>query len=387
MSAEPSVLASPTVALERADLDRLIDSLAGQGYEVLGPIVRDGAAVIAPIRGTSDLPVGWRDEQSPGTYRLTRTNSALLFDVLLGPDVWKRALHPPRVRLWRAAKTGRDFELVDGPEPARARAFFGVRPCDLAAIAIQDRVFLGGGVTDPVYGARRDGTFLVVAQCVRAGATCFCASMGAGPAATAGFDLALTELDGEGGPAYAAVAGSERGQALLDSLGARGAPEALAQAAEEAHARAAATMGRTLDTHGLAEQLARSRDHAHWNEVASRCLACGNCTQVCPTCFCTSVEDRLDLGGAGAERVRRWDSCFSLDYSYIHGGSVRPSIRARYRQWLTHKLGSWHDQFGTPGCVGCGRCITWCPAGIDFTAEAAAFKRSAVKKERQGGNA
>ena len=110
--------------------------------------------------------------------------------------------------------------------------------------------------------------------------------------------------------------------------------------------------------------------------MAERCLTCGNCTLVCPTCFCTNVEDVGDLTGDHAERWRVWDTCFSVDYSYIHGGSVRPSGRARYRQWLTHKLATWHDQFDSSGCVGCGRCITWCPVGIDITQEVAAIRET-----------
>ena len=97
---------------------------------------------------------------------------------------------------------------------------------------------------------------------------------------------------------------------------------------------------------------------------------------VCPTCFCTTVEDHSDLAGETAERVRSWDSCFTLDFSYVHGGSVRTETQSRYRQWMTHKLASWIDQFGTSGCVGCGRCITWCPVGIDITEEAAAIRQT-----------
>jgi Fe-S-cluster-containing hydrogenase component 2 len=140
-------------------------------------------------------------------------------------------------------------------------------------------------------------------------------------------------------------------------------------------ARAAGSMGRSLETAGLKESLYRYED-PHWDEVARRCLTCANCTMVCPTCFCASVEDVSDLAGVETERRRRWDSCFTMEFSYIHGGSVRTSAGARYRQWITHKLATWHDQFGRSGCVGCGRCITWCPVGIDITEEARAIRPS-----------
>ncbi len=111
-------------------------------------------------------------------------------------------------------------------------------------------------------------------------------------------------------------------------------------------------------------------DHPIWDDIAARCLACTNCTLVCPTCFCSTVEDATDLLGT-ATRTRRWDSCFSSDFSNLHGHPVRSSTRSKYRQWMTHKLSYWYDQFGMSGCVGCGRCITWCPVAIDITAEMA----------------
>ena len=147
-------------------------------------------------------------------------------------------------------------------------------------------------------------------------------------------------------------------------------------AADVVVARAAQRMGRELQIDGLHDLLLRNLEHPRWDEVAARCLACGNCTMVCPTCFCTSVDDITDLSGDSAERVRRWDSCFTMMFSHLHGGSVRTSARSRYRQWLTHKLAAWIDQFGSSGCVGCGRCITWCPAGIDLTEEVRAVRQS-----------
>jgi len=137
-------------------------------------------------------------------------------------------------------------------------------------------------------------------------------------------------------------------------------------------------MGRQVDTSGLKELLYQSYDHPRWDEVASRCLTCANCTMVCPTCFCTTTEDVTDLTVGHAERWQRWDSCFDPDFSYLHGGPVRRSGAARYRHWLTHKLGTWHEQFGSSGCVGCGRCIVWCPVGIDLTAEVAALAAGAA---------
>ena len=262
----------------------------------------------------------------------------------------------------------------DDPETVQSPlALIGVRACELAAIRIQDRVFLGGRHEDRDYRLRRDGVFIVAVNCSEPAATCFCSSMQTGPRVDAGYDLALTELlDGE--HRILIEAGSERGIELLAALRRRDAYESDVSAAQAAIDTCAASMDRSLDTQDIRDLLMRNLEHPRWDEVASRCLTCGNCTLVCPTCFCSSVHDATDLAGGSAERTRVWDSCFSVDYSHIHGGSIRPSARARYRQWMTHKLATWVDQFGTSGCVGCGRCITWCPVAIDITEEAAAIR-------------
>ena len=358
------------VAIEFSKVDALFEALRRSGHRVIGPTVRDGAVVLDEIRSAADLPVGFRDEQEPARYRLQRDDSPAAFAWSVSPHSWKRYLHPPRLVLWRARRANGGFTIAEGPEPAPRYAFFGVRPCELAAIQVQDRVLS----SDPAYAARRAAAFVVAVNCTRPGGTCFCASLGTGPEAGAGHDLLLTELCQDGRHVFLAEAGSTRGAELLDALAPRPATPAERDAAVAALALAAAGMGRSLETRGLREALAASPEHPRWEDVARRCLACGNCTLACPTCFCTTVEDTTDLAGVEAARARRWDSCFGLEFSYIHGGSVRTSIAARYRQWLTHKLSTWHDQFGTSGCVGCGRCITWCPAGIDLTEEARAIR-------------
>jgi ferredoxin len=251
----------------------------------------------------------------------------------------------------------------------------GVRGCELAAIAVQDRVLLGGHTPDASYESSREEVFLVAVNCGEPSGLCFCVSMGTGPAAGPGYDLALTELLGDGRHEFAVAVGTERGAAVLAAVPHRPAGAADAAASAEVVTSAATRMGRELDTAGLPALLAGNLEHPRWDDVADRCLTCGNCTMACPTCFCTTVEDVTDLTGDHAERWQHWDSCFTLDFSHLHGGGpVRASGRSRYRQWMTHKLGTWWDQFGTSGCVGCGRCIAWCPVGIDITEEAAAIR-------------
>jgi sulfhydrogenase subunit beta (sulfur reductase) len=361
------------VVVAEPALDTLIQRLGGRGYEVVGPRVRDGAVVYDSLTSVADLPRGVGDEQDGARYRLTRRNDGALFGYAVGPHSWKRFFHPPLLTLWRARKADDSFELRDGAEEPPRYALLGVRACELAAIHLQDRVLLGGASVDACYRARRVDAFIVAVNCVVAGGTCFCASMNAGPRVGPGFDLLLTELLDEAGHRFLMEAGSPLGADVADGIEARAATEADLAAADAASRRAEEAMGRSLETEGLKERLYRSYESARWNLVGDRCLACANCTMVCPTCFCISVEDVANLAGSEAERKRRWDSCFTLEFSYVHGGSVRTSVGARYRQWITHKLATWQDQFGTSGCVGCGRCITWCPVGIDITKEAAAW--------------
>jgi len=363
--------------LSRDHLQALIEALAARGYQVLGPTLRDGAIVYGEIANMADLPAGWTDRQEAGRYRLERRADNALFGYAVGPQSWKRFLHPPMERLWQAHRTGDGFSVAAAEEVPRKFAFLGVRACELHAIAIQDRVFVAGPYPNTGYQRRRQDNFLVALNCGEAGGTCFCASMQTGPKAESGFDLALTELLDGGDHRFLVEIGSATGGDVLAALPYRAASPEDSIAADAVVTLTASRMGRTLETDGLKELLQGNPTHPRWDDVAKRCLTCANCTMVCPTCFCTTVEDHSDLAGQTAERVRRWDSCFTLDFSYIHGGSVRTENRSRYRQWMTHKLASWIDQFGTSGCVGCGRCITWCPVGIDITAEAAAIRATA----------
>ena len=372
-----SPVAAPVV-LDIAGFASLIDALIDDGRTVVAPTLRDGAIIHDEITGAGDLPAGWGDEQDSATYRVRRRDDAARFGYAATPQSWKRLLFPPRTTLWSAHRDGdhdaRGFEVED-VDPGPRYAFVGVRACEVHAIAIQDRVFLDGAHSDPHYSAVRSDAVLVAVACGEPASTCFCASMGTGPRVPGGADVVLTEVveSAPSEPWYLAEPGSERGAALLARVPNRAATATEVAAAEAVVAGAERRMGRSMPPADLHALMAGNLEHPRWDEVAARCLACTNCTLVCPTCFCSSVEDITDLMGTEARRERRWASCFELDHSYLHGGSVRGSVRSRYRQWLTHKLGTWFDQFGTSGCVGCGRCITWCPAAIDITEEVRAI--------------
>ncbi len=365
-----------TVALPKSAFNNLLAALRAVGYQTIGPSVRDSAVVYAPISGLEDLPRGYVSVQSPGEYRLEHRGHPRYFDFTPGADTWKRFLFPPRSTLFRLMReNGRWREAAVEAETPRY-ALIGVRPCELAAIQVQDRVFLREDFSDPIYQTRRRNLFLLVVNCLNPGGTCFCVSMGTGPQAQEGFDLALTELD----DVFLLEVGSEAGRMALDGLPWEPATAFWLQTAREGLAAARERMGRRLDNvDAIPARLQSNLEHPRWDDVARRCLSCGNCTQVCPTCFCWNVEDITNLSRTETRRERVWDSCFNPDYAYQAGGNARPAVRSRYRQWLIHKFSTWKDQFGTLGCVGCGRCITWCPVGIDVTEEVQAIAQQEVR--------
>jgi ferredoxin len=362
--------------LDRQDFDSLFHSLHANGYEVIGPTVMDNAVVYTSVNSSKDLPSGWTDEQSGGIYRLKKSGNDALFGYSAAPQSWKKFLFMPALCLGRASRNGNGFQAFPLDQQQRKTAFLGVRACELKAIAIQDEIFMRGQYVDRSYTLLRRNALIVAVQCSRAGDTCFCASMDAGPRVTHGYDLSLTEMLAGGRHFFLIEAGTDRGVQILQQIPHKTAQSGDIEMAERLLDDTAGKMGRVLDTADIKGLLYRNYEHPRWVSVSQRCLACTNCTIVCPTCFCSKVEDVTDLTGAKAERWRRWDSCFTMDHSYIHGGSIRSSVISRYRQWMSHKLATWIDQFGTSGCVGCGRCITWCPVGIDITEETNAIRSS-----------
>lgn len=356
-------------------LDAVIKQLRSDGRTVIGPTVSDGAIVHREIEGVTELPVGWTEDQEPGSYQLTPTNDRRMFAFSAPAESWKRFVFPARSLLIRGRRDDGAVTVEQPQLEPTPVAFFGIRSCDLAALAVLDRVFLDPDHVDGDYANRRADVFVVAAGCANPGRTCFCASMGTGPSPSSGFDLAVSEISTCHGIEYLVESGSERGAALLDGLSGRSVNQNDRALVDASRLDAFASMGRTLDP-ADPPLAAQDPEDPRWADIAERCLACANCTMVCPTCFCSSVEDTTSLDGLETQRDRVWDSCFTLDFTHMHGGSTRTSTASRYRHWLLHKLVTWHDQFDTSGCVGCGRCLTWCPVGIDLTVEVAALARS-----------
>lgn len=365
-----------TSVLSVADLQKLLDALSDRGYEIVGPTIRNGAVAYQRMTSTAELPIGCEESQAGGHYRLRSTATKSLFSFVPGPESLKRFLFPPNNRLFQAHRQKASFAIEvpdDNPIPI---VFLGPRACEMSALAILDKILLEGPYQSGPYRQRRQEALIIAVNCTRAGDTCFCASMNTGPRVKGGYDILLTEIAENGDPICLADPGTDRGEELLTELELPDASEEQLALADAAIARTESAMGRTMNTDQLPDILWRSLDDREWEEVASRCLNCGNCTMVCPTCFCTTTEDSTDLSGDTAVRVLRWDSCHNLDFSYIHGGSIRVSAMSRYRQWMMHKLAYWPEQFDAFGCVGCGRCITWCPVGIDITEQAASIRES-----------
>jgi Fe-S-cluster-containing hydrogenase component 2 len=361
--------------LEHQNLPALIDVLRSQGFRVVGPTIEQNAIVYEELTSIQQLPQGWSDSQSPAIYQIQRTpqspENQKYFHFNLGPHSWKKFLFPPHSLLSNESAS----------TPNQPLAILGARACELAAIAIQDRVFMTPPSVDPQYARRRNDLFVVALQCTTAASTCFCPSMNTGPALptpnenSSSYDIALTEIaseePGQVSHGFVVQAGSPSGQLILDQLPTTAVTADRLHAQEQIVDSVRSSIERAMPSGDLREALLARLKHPHWEDVAKRCLSCANCTMVCPTCFCSSVDETHDLLNDTTLRERRWDSCFNPDFTHTSGAPARNSIQSRYRQWLTHKLATWFDQFDTSGCVGCGRCITWCPVGIDLTQEVA----------------
>lgn len=362
------------VVIKKAEFNQLLSSLRKLGFSTVGPQVKHQVLQYGPIEGLDDLPKGYSSVQSPGSYRLKKGLHNRYFDITPGAQSWKEYIYPPRKKLFTMRKEEGRWERVEDDEVIPKYALIGVRPCELSAINILDQILIRDDFQDSDYAARRGRLFILAVDCLSPGDTCFCVSMGTGPEAGSGYDLKLTELE----DGFLIRIGSDIGLALMRELTWEPATAFNQQAARRALEKASRSMGRLIrDVETAPDAILNNLEHDYWMDVADRCMSCGNCTFVCPTCFCWDAVDEVSVTTNETTRTRVWDSCFNLAYSAQAGGNTRPSTKSRYRQWLSHKFGNWQKQFGVLGCVGCGRCITWCPAGIDVTAEVRFFQEAA----------
>jgi sulfhydrogenase subunit beta (sulfur reductase) len=364
-----------TISIQKSNLNEILEHLNKAGYQTIGPKVKNDTLVYEPIDSLEEFPQGFASKQSPGKFRLVSNGSRRYFDVIPGAHSWKQFLFPPRIELFRLQKNGKGWKQTGQQSEIPKYALIGVRACELAAMQIQDSIFMRSDFNDPIYHSRREHVFILSVNCLHPAGTCFCSSMDTGPRVRDGFDLNLTELD----DVFVLTIGSELARGILADIPYEDASGFILTSVEHSIEQAVQKMERSLDTGDLPELILANLDIPYWKEIGKRCLSCGNCTQVCPTCFCWDTTDQMSLDGKTTSRERIWDSCFNPGYSYQAGGNTRPTIHSRYRQWLSHKLGTWKQQYGTFGCVGCGRCITWCPAEIDLTEEISTLRKEARK--------
>ncbi len=358
-------------------LDSLFNALRQEGFQPVGPLVQDGHLKLDYLSSIGDLPRGWTTEADAGIFRLAHRGDQAYFGFNLGQESWKKFLFPAHLSLVRSQRLDNRLTFEAIADSAPPYALIGVRACELAALDVHDRTLRDGPYPDPTYTARRQAAFIVAVNCTESDAACFCASLGTGPGVAGGFDLALTELVDADSQTFLIRAGSAKGAAIMAKLPCQPATPAQQDHARELIQAAARSQTRAMKTSDLPGVLFYDTyEHPQWDDVAARCLSCSNCALVCPTCFCHAIVDQVDLAGEQAERWRYWDVCHMLDHSYIHGGWIRTTTRSRYRQWLTHKLATWIDQFGCLGCIGCGRCLVWCPVAIDLTAEIRAIRET-----------
>ncbi|WP_448587242.1 4Fe-4S dicluster domain-containing protein [Thermocrinis sp.] len=343
--------------LTQDSLKKLVENIVKR-YRLVYPTLVEGVITYKEWKGEEiKLPNGVREFQMAGFYRLEEGIGSYVFKGWThGMNSPKEFLHPKRLVF---LKLDKDLNQ-EVPEVEGRFAFFGIRNCDLNAVRILDKVFK----EDYHYNKFREDNLFIVANCVEPSNTCFCTSVGGSPFGEEGFDLSITELE----DGFLISVGSQRGMEVLEGLSLKEATQEQLQREEELYQSAVASMKKLFDLSELPAALLGKMESSHWEFIEKRCLACGSCTMVCPTCFCYEVIDDFS-SESQYERVREWDSCFRLGFSETHHIPIRKSIASRYRQWLLHKFSYWFYQFSTLGCVGCGRCITWCPVGIDVREE------------------
>ncbi len=326
--------------LEKAKLDEFLEFMK-EKYSVWAPVRADEGWAFAPVEGAVTLE----------HYLLTRLSAKQfvtpLYETLISFD-------------------GPEGEPA--PPDKEARLVFGVRPCDAGAVRLMDRVYLEGRYRDPLYKARRENTVLVVLACGEPAPTCFCTSTGGGPADDTGADIMAYGNDGH----WILKGVTEKGKNVLTGGGpAKACKDKLPED------KAAGKIPVLWDLAQAQKAVKEQFENPVWESMAQRCLACGVCTYVCPSCSCFDVSDEAKRGKG--KRLRFWDGCmFPLFTHHAGGHNPRESRGPRYRQRVLHKFNYFpHRNEGANLCVGCGRCVVDCPVNIDI--------REAVRKTLEPG--
>jgi len=353
--------------LSYKNLQRLFDTLLDQGFDLNGPAVKNNSIQYVPINLTEQLPWGVQDKQDLSIHELKVVDDSKCFQWSNGASSAKSHLFKQDVTLWKVLKDEdtQKLEFVQEKIKAKPVALFGLKSCDLEAIKIQDKTLLHGKFVDDIYQNYRKNLFAIGVNCVYASSNCFCKSLNTGPEIkTDVAELILTEIkDG-----FLVEYISERAKGILAvdewvdvSPGMVSEAKTLKNQANDQHKSIPLAEIRSANMHR------GSKDADLWNSFMGDCTSCGTCTQVCPTCFCHKTEELPSFDEDESEHIRMWDSCFNESHGYTNGINHRPDLLSRYQMWMMHKFSEWQRQFGVSGCVGCGRCMSWCPVGIDVT--------------------
>ncbi len=339
--------------------------LLQEEYEIIAPVLKDGVIQLLKVENINELPFGYKEKEEKNFYRIDKSEVRYFFSYIRPSVSYKRFLLPPEFTFLKVKKENGKLKFIENIIHKKY-AFFDIRACDLKAIDILDDVFLRKSKhPDPYYNALRENLFIVAVSCREPSDVCFCSYMDISPKPKKSFDILLTELE----DGFLVEIGTEKGRELIEKIEHRKAKEEDIKMAEEIEKDCIEKIKREVPTKKLPEILYENIESPYWNEIGKRCLACTSCTQLCPTCFCFDIVVKNDPINKTSERMRIYDSCFSPTFATVHKFNIRHSIASRYRQWLMHKFTYWTEQFDEFGCVGCGRCITWCPAGIDITEE------------------
>jgi sulfhydrogenase subunit beta (sulfur reductase) len=269
------------------------------------------------------------------------------------------------------------LEPTDGEPPKQL--LFGIHPCDARAIAIIDRVFKDA-YEDKYYLSRRQNTVLVGMTCTHPYDSCFCTSLGFGPADATDVDIMLTDI----GDDFVIEEITEKGKEIL--AGAEGVSEATPDDEKKAAAAresANAKVSRKLDTGEIGKRLPPAFDDKEfWERIAAKCVSCGICTFLCPTCYCFDINDEMLRGGTGA-RYRNWDCCSFAVYTKMPAENPREEKWRRVRQKVYHKYLFYPELFTMIACTGCGRCIRQCPVNWDITQTLGSLPAEAPVKTKE----
>jgi len=346
--------------IESANLSDIVDAIP-QGYDVIAPVKQEWAVNLAKIDSSADLALGWKSDEHPGRYRLRRAATGLEGARPMTSPKW--FTHRPIETLSNARRDENgDWQYETPMAPTVKQAFFGVRACDVSGMLVMDRTF-NRQFHDAQYDAARRNNIIIGISCFDPGNNCFCSTFNTGPELKDGFDIGLSDFNDK----YLIEVATDAGAKIIAGVDVKPAGRRLLEIKEERTAAARRRMARAFDLQKAVKVLNANYDHPYWQEPSARCLSCANCINVCPTCYCYQIDDKSNLAQTETSRERRWDACQNLEFAAVHGGNFRPKRVDRIRQWCNHKLNWTIEQYGCAGCVGCGRCITWCPTAIDIT--------------------